>query len=123
MIDFESLANDFEVHYRFFSAEEGGRQGPAFQGYRCDWKYADLEEERPDQVWKIWPIYLDNNGQLLPENTEVPNQGIAQMLIVDKGLKESVHKNRIRVGIRGYFVEGLKRIAEASVTRVVDLAQ
>ncbi|MBL8182150.1 MAG: hypothetical protein JNL64_11145 [Blastocatellia bacterium] len=123
MIDFESLTNDFEVQYRFYSSEEGGRQGPALQGYRCDWQYADIIEERPDQVWMIWPIFLDSNGRFLPENTEVPNQGIAQMLIVDKGLKESVHKNRIRVGIRGYFVEGLKRIAEASVTRVVDLAQ
>ena len=31
---------DFEVRYRFFTVEEGGRAvGAPWQHYRCDWAY------------------------------------------------------------------------------------
>ena len=121
-MEFENLPNDFEVSYRFFAEAEGGRRNQTFyQGYRCDWIYADFEKSEPQQSWMIWPVFLDPNGEFVTEGSEVPISGKAQMMIVDKELRRSLHRGRVRLGVKGFFVEGLKKVAEATVVRVVDL--
>ena len=122
-MDFEDVRNDFEVEYRFVSREEGGREtGPPAQGlYRCDWVYADVVEEDPGTLWMIWPIFINESGEPLPRGTLVTETGLARMVILNDDLRETVHKNRIKLGVRGYFVEGVKKVAEAVVVRVVDL--
>lgn len=60
-MDFDSIRNDFEVQYRFLSAEEGGRKtGPPMQGYRSDWRYAEAttEELESQQIWVVWPVFI-----------------------------------------------------------------
>lgn len=78
-MNFSQLRNDFEVRYRFLSAAEGGRKnGPPMQGFRSDWKYAEptIEELESRQIWAIYPVFLDSNGELLPENTAANVEGV-----------------------------------------------
>ncbi|MBK9526821.1 MAG: hypothetical protein IPO41_00470 [Acidobacteria bacterium] len=124
-MDFGQLRNDFEVRYRFLSPEEGGRKsGPPMQGFRSDWKYAQptIEELESKQIWAIYPVFLDSDGELLPENTVANVEGTARMFILNDDLRRTEHRHRIRVGTQGYFVEGPFPIALATVTRVVELA-
>src|SRR5207249_1538836 len=101
------LPNDFEVHYRILSEAEGGRKTQqVFQGYRCDWVYADFEAAEPRRVWMIWPFFVDENGQFVAENAPVNVEGTARMMIVNEDLRQTVHKDRIRPGVKGFFVEG-----------------
>lgn len=123
MIDFSKLQNDFEVRYRFLSEAEGGRKSQSIhQGYRCDWVYAEFEEIEPNQAWIIWPLFVYESGEFVPEGDQVANQGAAHMMVVDKELRQTVHRERIRLGTKGFFVEGGKKVAEATVVRIVDLA-
>ena len=124
MIEFDELRNDFEVSYRFLLDVEGGRKNQnIYQGYRCDWVYADFEEAEPRQAWMIWPLFLNANGEFVPKGTQVPSSGIAHMMIVDLELRRTIHRDRIRPGVKGFFVEGLHKVAEATVVRVVELSR
>jgi len=122
MMNFETIRNDFEVKYRFLTFEEGGRKtGPPYQGYRCDWLYKDdLVESSALREYMIWPIFMDEKGNPWAGGSPVPNEGIAQMVIVSDEWR-SIHRRRIDLGTEGYFMEGPRRVAEASVNRVVDL--
>lgn len=126
MTDFGAVRNDFEVQYRFLSPEEGGRKsGPPMQGYRSDWKYADatVEELESNLIWMIWPIFLGLDGKPIPENIVVNVEGVARMTVLNDDLRQTEHRNRIRVGTEGYFVEGPNQVAVANVIRVVELAK
>jgi hypothetical protein len=87
-----------------------------FQGYRSDWKY-EADANTP-QAYMIWPRFEDGSGAWFPDGAEVPNSGTAAMVIVDPSMK-SLHEGRIAVGVRGFFVEGGKRVAEAEVIEVL----
>jgi hypothetical protein len=69
----------------------------------------------------IWPEFLDDAGNPLPEG-EVAYQGLAHMFILNRDMREQTHRQRIAVGVRGYFVEGPKRVAEREVTKLIGLA-
>ena len=94
------------------------------QGFRSDWKYAQptIEELESKQIWAIYPVFLDSDGELLPENTVANVEGTARMFILNDDLRRTEYRHRIRVGTQGYFVEGPFPIALATVTRVVELA-
>jgi hypothetical protein len=111
---------DFEVSYRFFSEAEGGRKNPPFQGYRSDWAYegADISKEG---IFMIWPEFLDSEGRVLSENVHAPETGRATMWIVVREMIEKMHGARIKVGTKGFFMEGGRRVAEATVTRIIGL--
>ena len=118
----EQVRKDFEVTYRFYSPEEGGRKsGPPAQLYRSDWSY-DGDDIAETGIYMIWPIFLDQNGSIIDPDVFVPSQGIAQMFIVNEEVRESVHARRLRPGVRGYLMEGDKRVAEAVVTRLLELS-
>lgn len=113
---------DFEVHYRFYTVEEGGRRkGPPFQGYRCDWAY-EGDDIGKTGIYMIGPEFMDANGVDIPEGIPVSVTGIARMWIVSDELRVSIHRNRIREGVKGYFMEGNHRVAEAVVTRLIGIA-
>ena len=61
----------------------------------------------------IWPEFVTPDGKFLPEG-EVPMAGLADMFIVMPD-RIPFHRERIRVGTKGYFVEGPKRVAECEV--------
>ncbi len=111
---------DFLVRYRFFTPEEGGRKSLPFQHIRCDWGYesSELQEEG---IYMIWPEFLTSDGSVLPETSEVPMTGLATMWILVPEMRAQVHLSRIREGVRGFFMEGSKRTAEAVVVKVLGL--
>lgn len=111
---------DFEVRYRFFTSEEGGRvSGPPWQHYRCDWAYAD--EMGATGIYMIHPEFIAEDGSVLAEGFPVPWAGTATMWIVVPEMRSQIHRQRIMEGVRGYFMEGNRRVAEAVVTRILGL--
>src|SRR5689334_20520964 len=87
---------DFEVRYRFFTADEGGRKSAPRQHIRWDFLY-DGDDPQRDGIYMIWPEFLDKAGNPLPEG-EVPYLGSAHMFILNDALRVQVHRQRIVVG-------------------------
>lgn len=111
---------DFLVSYRFLSKEEGGRQsGTPFQGYRCDWLY-EGDDPKVDGIYMIHPEFLTEEGEVFESEKSVPSEGVARMKIIFSEMKE-YHQNRIKEGTKGYFVEGPKKVGEATVTKILGL--
>ena len=69
----------------------------------------------------IWPEFHAKDGSVFPDGVSVPDSGVATMWIVVPEMRDNVHRSRIKEGIRGYFMEGSRRVAEATVTRVIGL--
>ncbi|WP_410209775.1 hypothetical protein [Aquirhabdus sp.] len=117
---------DFRVTYRFFTTEEGGRNLLPLQGYRSDWIYAeDYYEEgakSPSSIstFGIHPRFVDENGLIYSAQEIAPRQGFADMFILFNGMR-SEHRRRIKIGTKGYFVEGPWLVAEATVIDILYL--
>lgn len=79
------------------------------------------DDPHTDGISMVWPEFVDSDSVALPEG-EVPNTGHALMFVVNPE-RIQFHKERIRVGTRGFFMEGARRVAECEVTRVLDLHQ
>lgn len=116
-------SHDFEVRYRFFSAEEGGRQtGLPHQGYRCDFTY-DGDDRDENGAWMIWPEFEDaQKNVILEENRSVPAEGTARMRIVSEEMRGH-HLARLKIGSKGYLVEGSRRVAVCEVIAINELMQ
>jgi len=112
---------DFIVQYCFFSEEEGGRKtGNPVQGYRSDFMYSGDEDKK--QLWMIWPEFLDEkNNVILDKSVRVSNSGKAKMWIINEANHE-LHKSRIKIGLKGYFMEGPRKVAECEVIQIVNLS-
>jgi hypothetical protein len=116
------VRKDFEVRYRFFSPEEGGRKtGSPYQFYRSDWLY-EGDDVLQDGIYAIWPIFLDDMGNIIDPDIQVAGEGAAQMSILNDQLRATIHAKRLKPGVRGYFMEGPHRVAEATVTKLLALA-
>ena len=111
---------DFRVRYRFLLPEEGGRQSIPFQDYRSDFSY-DGGDPAVDGILMIHPEFESADGSIFPQDIQVPREGTARMWILLQEMREDVHRKRIRVGVRGYFMEGSHRVAEAEVIEVLGL--
>ena len=112
---------DFEVRYRFYTAEEGGRRtGPAWQYARSDWAY-DGDDVAQTGIYMIWPEFMTEDGVVQPEGSPVPWSGLATTWILVPEMRTRVHRSRIHDGVHGYFMEGGRRTAEAIVTRLLGL--
>jgi predicted nucleotidyltransferase len=69
----------------------------------------------------IWPEFLDNeNNVILDKSIRVSTFGKAKMWIVTEVNKE-LHKSRIEIGQKGYFMEGPRKIAECEVVEILRL--
>jgi len=110
---------DFRVRYRFLSQTEGGRSSLPFQHIRSDFLYAE-DDPSEDGIWCIWPEFISHDGSVLPEDERVPAEGVADMYVLNAELRPE-HKRRIRVGIKGFFVEGARRTASCEVVEVLGL--
>lgn len=112
---------DFIVEYRFFSAEEGGRKtGNPVQGYRSDFMYSG--DENLKKLWMIWPEFLDNeNNIILDKSTRVPTSGKAKMWVINE-INQELHRERIKIGLKGFFMEGPNKVAECEVIQIVGLS-
>lgn len=106
---------DFLVRYRVLLATEGGRSTPPHQHVRWDFLY-EGDDPLTDGVHMIWPEFVDPAGHVLPEG-EVPAVGMAQMFVVNRE-RTAFHHRRIRVGVRGFFMEGARKVAECELTAI-----
>ncbi len=61
--------HDFEVKYRLYSFEEGGRRTIPIQGIRWDFWY-EHEEHKPNRLYMIYPEFNDSNGNVILEESE-----------------------------------------------------
>lgn len=113
------LGPDFEAEVRFLSSDQGGRKEPARQGFRTDIKYAD--EEASNQAWMVWPLFVDETGVERSRGELIPEVSRANFYIVSPESRRLVHVPRLRVGTRFIIVEGSRRVAECTVTRVLHL--
>ena len=114
------LAPDFRVSYHLFSAEEGGRKTPHFQHIRWDFSYSDEQIGKSNQVFIIWPEFVSDSGQVLPQGEPMPKQGLADMFIVNPAFR-AFHGQHIKVGVRGYFREGFRKITLCEVVEILAL--
>ena len=112
---------DFRVKYRFYSKEEGGRQTiTPYQGYRSDFWYAH-PDNKPNEIFMIWPEFENASNQIiLEDNKSVAEQGTARMWIIVSE-RRPYHYNKIKVGLKGYFMEGTNKVAECEVIEILGL--
>ena len=110
---------DFVVKYRFLTKEEGGRQTLPLQGVRFDFMYFGDSPEK-DSIYIIHPEFLNNSHQVITEKIMVPEKGNARMWIVNRDYLD-YHKERLKIGTKGYFMEGPKIIAECNVIKLIGL--
>jgi hypothetical protein len=111
---------DFRVRYRFYSKDEGGRLSLPHQGYRPDFWY-DYEGHVSNQVFIIWPEFEDIDGEVIIQNNgPVDENGTARMWIITPEFR-SYHRDKIKIGTIGYFMEGSKRVAECEVIELLGL--
>jgi translation elongation factor EF-Tu-like GTPase len=111
-------APDFEAEVRFLTADEGGRQSLAMQGYSPDIHYDDDEAEG---LWMVWPRFIDDSGQELPKGTVIPQVARAHFYIINDRLRRTVHRQRLREGVRFHICEGQRRVATCRVTKILSL--
>lgn len=112
---------DFNVLYRMYTTEEGGRRNLPYQGYRCDFSY-DGDDVKECGIYAIHPEFQDEQGNiLLDTDKSVPLMGKASMWVLFARMREQVHIYRIKVGTKGYFMEGPRRVGEVTVTEIVGL--
>jgi hypothetical protein len=108
---------DFRVTYRLFTAEEGGRKTPAYQGIRWDFRYEDKVISTGTFI--IHPEFLGLSGEVLPIEP-LPMSGQANMFIFNPKLRD-FHRQHLHLGVRGYFVEGPHRVGVCEVVEIIGL--
>jgi translation elongation factor EF-Tu-like GTPase len=115
------VPDDFEAVICILRSDEGGRKTPARNGIRWDFNYA--EEAPSENLYMIWPDFVDENGISLRKDMNLPlGVGLrARMTIVVDEMRHRVHRARIKVGTRFYCCEGPRRVAEGQVTKITGL--
>ena len=115
-------APDFKVRYRFIKHSEGGRVEVPYQGYRSDLHY-EGEDLAMDGIYMIWPEFLNRDGSVILEDKRpVPEEGEAFMWIVRFEEMRDYHRSRAIPGRKCWFVEGSRKVAEATVLEQIGLA-
>jgi hypothetical protein len=116
---------DFLVSYRFFTAAEGGRSALPHQGYRSDLCYERnhiINGKEYDGLYMVWPEFLDERGiEISNTESQVPPSGNAYMWIVNFDSYSDIHRTLAVPGACCWFMEGSRRVAEASVVRQIGL--
>ena len=90
---------------------------PPHQHIKWNFRYDDKSIHTG--TFMIWPEFLGLDGKLLPAG-EVPPLGQADMFFFGPGPQE-LHRQHIRPGVRGYFVEGSRRMGVCEVVEVLGL--
>lgn len=111
---------DFEVSYKLTIDPELEGIKPG-QGMRSDFLY-DGDDPSSDGIHIIWPEFLDNNGEVIRnKNINPAEEGRALMWILSPESREKIHRDRIKVGTKGYWVVGSKKLAKVTVTKILGL--
>ena len=112
---------DFIVRYKLYFPQDGGRK-VTFQHLRCDFMYEGDDPEK-DGIYMIHPEFLNENGDPVSEDTPVSLAGKASMWVIVEEMKEKVHRQRVKIGVHGYFMEGARKIGEVVVEEIVGLSE
>ena len=112
---------DFVVSYRLYSPSEGGRK-VTYQHLRCDFMY-EGDDPVKDGIFMIHPEFLDEDGQPLCENLPVPLEGKAAMWVLVPEMRASVHSSRAKLGTRGHFMEGHRKIGDVKIDAIAGLLE
>lgn len=110
---------DFKVKYRFLTEKEGGRKSLPHQGIRSDFQY-EFSGMKPNEMFMIWPEFEDENGEIILEDKPVPIEGTALMWILLPE-RRPFHYDKVRVGLKGYMMEGPHKTAECEVIEIIGL--
>jgi len=110
---------DFNVRYRLYPESDGGRK-VTYQHLRCDFSYED-EDPAVEGIYMIHPEFLDDVGTPIPDGVPVSLVGTASMWILFPEMRDKVHRVKLTIGTKGYFMEGLRKIGEVEVISVVGL--
>ncbi|WNR43656.1 hypothetical protein [Paenibacillus roseipurpureus] len=111
--------HDFTVRYRFYSVEEGGRKHLPYQGYRSDFAFVEDLSITPISLRVIHPEFEDENREIILEDSQsVPVSGTARMWILFAASRRERDVKTIKLGMKGYFMEGPKRVAKAEVIEI-----
>ena len=118
-------AHDFNAEVCLLSPTEGGRRTPVYNGIRWDFCYVDgADEISPRELYMIWPTFWTEQGQLWPVSVALP-VGVplrATFRILNSELRESLHRARLRPGLRFHCHEGPICVARGVVTQLTGLA-
>lgn len=115
--DDQNRQPDFVVEYEIELCDEIKNAKP-HQGMRTDFLY-DGDDPQLDGVYMIWPELLDENGQVVEDQTpgSAPHKGRANMWILSEEMRE-FHRKRIKVGTKGYWVLGPFKVANVTVIKL-----
>lgn len=100
---------DFRVSYRFYAENEGGRKRTPSQGYRSDFWYKHPANSNVNQIFMIWPEFENTHKEVILDNSFVNESGTARMWIINAKMR-SYHLDKITIGVKGYFMEGARRV-------------
>lgn len=111
---------DFLVEYEFLSLEEGGRKILPQQGYRSNFWYPN--DHSADNIqFMIYPEFLDKEGNvILEKGKSVDKKGSAYMFVLIEELRAK-HVGHIVPGLEAYFMEGTRKVAKCTVTKILSL--
>jgi translation elongation factor EF-Tu-like GTPase len=110
---------DFEADITILTEEEGGRRTPAFNGIRFAFLYDGDSIE--DGMYDIWPELIDSVGNVIPSDVLLSGTLHARMYFIAIRLADSVHRHRIKTGVKFFAMEGSHLVARGIVTKVTGL--
>ena len=112
---------DFRVKFRFYTEEENGRKTLPYQGYRSDFWYEHPEHSGTNQIFMIWTEFENKNLEIVNESDIPINRtGTAQMWIMVPERRD-YHVDKIKVGLKGCFMEGSRKVADCEVVELIGL--
>ncbi|THF78469.1 hypothetical protein [Cohnella fermenti] len=95
-----------------------GRKGE-IQGYRSDFAFDEDLVNNPVSLRVIHPEFEDINGNvILDDSKSVPASGTARMWILFEVSRRERDAKSIKLGMKGYFMEGARKVAEAEVIEI-----
>lgn len=93
-----------------------------FQGYRSDFWYYHEQQPNPNSIYMIWPEFEDEQGNIIIDTERrVSQAGTARMWIIMPTARP-MHRDRISIGMKGYFMEGPRRVAKCNVIEIIGLS-
>ncbi|HET6992871.1 MAG TPA: hypothetical protein VFJ43_16165, partial [Bacteroidia bacterium] len=111
---------DFRVRYCYYLPEDGGRKIVPSQGIRSDFWY-DFPNDNVKGMFMIWPEFEDENGNVILEGDVSVNRcGTARMWIINPERRPE-HIGKIKIGLKCYFMEGQRKVAECEVVELLSL--
>lgn len=121
-IEFFGRLPDFRVRYNWLGQVGQRKPQKLFQHIRSDFCYAEFDEgQQVDNYFMIHPEFESVGGKPLSEDEDVPSTGTAGMWILIEKMRD-FHRQRIKVGAKGFMMAGSDRLAEVEVIEVVSLS-